>query len=259
MCTTSILKRNMKRNGVSLLAYPYILHTMRFRRRSMHRCDKLIAISSWIKRILEKNDFKNPEVIFNPVDLETFKLKKFQSSGDVLYIGRLDKGKGLETLFRACSLAYEKVKFNLIIAGTGNIEFYKRLSTKYKISVDFIGKVPYSKVPSLIHNSDLVLAPFERVEAFGRPIAEANACGRAVITTSIAGGVDIIEDGKNGLIVPPQDPKTLAKAIVDVMSNKERLEAMGIEGRRIVERKLNQDVLLRKLMQVYETALEIKN
>ena len=256
VCTSSILKQNLKKNDVNILAYPYIYYTMGFRQRSMQRCTRLIAISSWVKRILEKNGFSNVKEIFNPVDLFTFNSKKFQSTGNVLYIGRLDKGKGLETLFESVAKAQEIVSFNLIIAGTGNTKFYKQLAESHNISADFIGKVPYSKVPSLIHNSDLVVSSFERVEAFGRSIAEANACGRTVITTNIAGGMDIIEDQKNGLIIPPQDPIALEEALIGLLTNKNRLESMGIEGRRIVEKKLNPKVLLEKLLNVYESVLK---
>lgn len=223
----------------------------------MSKCNKLIAVSSWVKRILEKNGFKNVEVINNPVDLETFKPKKFQSTGKVLYIGRLDRGKGIETLIKATAIAQKNVSFNLIMAGTGKIKFYRSLTVKHDVSAEFIGKIPYSEVPGLIQDSELVIAPFERVEAFPRAVTEAAACGRAVITTSISGSVDIIEDGKNGLIVPPQNTEALGKAIVDLLSNKTRLEAMGIEGRRIVERKLDKNILLKKLLKVYNTVLEV--
>lgn len=255
VCTSSTLKRNLERNEVSILALPYILYTMKFRKRTMRKCNKLIAVSCWVKQILEKNGFKNVEVINNPVDLETFKPKEFQSTGKVLYIGRLDRGKGIETLIKATAIAQKNVSFNLIMAGTGKIEFYKRLTVDHDVSAEFIGKIPYSEVPGLIQDSELVIAPFERIEAFPRAVTEAAACDRAVITTSISGSTDIIEDGKNGLIVPPQNPEALGKAIVDLMSNKKRLEAMGIEGRRIVERKLNKNILLKKLLNVYNTIL----
>lgn len=257
ICTPSILKRNLKRNEVSNLALPYILYTMKFRKRTMGKCNKLIAVSSWVKRILEKNGLTNVEVINNPVDLGTFKPKKFTATGQILYIGRLDKGKGIETLIKASALAQEKVKFSLVLVGTGQIDHYKRLAARHNVSTNFLGKLDHLKVPDVINESELVIAPFERIEAFPRAVTEAAACGRAVITTSISGSVDIIEDGKNGLIVPPRNPEALGKAIMDLMSNKKRLEAMGIEGRKIAEGKLDKNILLKKLLNAYNSVLGV--
>ncbi|UCG70958.1 MAG: glycosyltransferase family 4 protein [Thermoplasmata archaeon] len=251
VCPSSVLKRNLERNEVSILALPYILYTMRLRKHSMRKCGKLIAVSNWVKRILKKNGFNNVNVINNPVDLEAFKPKKFKSTGNVLYIGRLDRGKGIETLIEATGIAQKNISFNLIMAGTGNIEFYKRFAVRHDVSAEFIGKVPYSEMSGLIQDSEVVVAPFERVEAFPRAVTEAAACGRAVITTNISGSVDIVEDEKNGKIVPPQNPEALGRAISDLLKDKAKLKAMGNEGRRIVENKLNNDILLKELMNVY--------
>ena len=258
VCPSSVLKRNLERKKVSILALPYILYTMRFRRRCMRKCGKLIAVSNWVKRILEKNGFNNVNTINNPVDLEAFKPKKFKSTGNVLYIGRFDRGKGIETLIEATAIAQKNISFNLIMAGTGNIEFYKRFAVRHNVSAEFIGKVPYSEMPDLIQDSEVVVAPFERIEAFPRAVTEAAACGRAVITTNISGSVDIVEDGKNGKIVPPQNPEALGKAISDLLKDKAKLETMGIEGRKIVENKLNNDILLKKLLEVYNGVLEVQ-
>jgi glycosyltransferase involved in cell wall biosynthesis len=259
ICPPSVIKRNMKSHEISTLALPYILHAMRVRKRSMRKSHKLIAISSWVKRILGKNGFYNVDVLFNPVDFEAFKAKKFQSTGNVLYVGRLDQGKGIETLLKATASAQKKVSFNLIIAGTGNLEHYRKLAAENKVKVEFKGKVSYSEVPDLISESDLVVAPFERVEAFGRSISEAGACGRAVITTNIAGGSEIVDNGINGLIVPPLDSEALGRAIEDLMTNKAKLKAMGIEGRKIVENELDNGILLKKLMNAYNGVLGVQD
>jgi len=259
VCTTPIIRRNLKRNGISYLTLPYVIYTMRFRKRAMLRCDKLIAVSSWVKRILDANGFRDVEIINNPVDLGTFKTQELRSTGRVLFIGRLDEGKGIETLIKAAAQSQKEIKFKLVFAGTGKENLYKQLSIRQNISADFLGKVDHSDVPEVIYNSDLVVVPFERVEAFPRAVSEACACGRAVITTNISGSVDIIEHAKNGLIIPPQDPKSLARAIIELMSDKSKLKAMGLAGRSIVERKLNQDILLDRLLNVYENVLGIDN
>jgi glycosyltransferase involved in cell wall biosynthesis len=259
VCTNSILKRNIKREGISPLATPYIIHAMKYRKKAMQKCDRLIAVSNPVKNILEKNGFKDVSVIHNPVDLEAFKPEHFRGTGNMLFIGRLDFGKGIETLIRAAALARNDVKFNLVFAGTGDEDRYKQMVREYKVTAEFLGKMEHGDIPGVIHDSDIVVVPFERVEAFPRAVSEAFACGRAVITTDIAGGVDIVKDGKSGMLVPPRDPEALARIITLLMPDKEKLAAMGIEGRRIVEERLNSDMLLGKLIQVYETILNGRN
>jgi glycosyltransferase involved in cell wall biosynthesis len=255
VCTNSILKKNIKENEINPLATPYIIHAMKFRKKTMQKCNRLVAISNSVKNILEKNGFSEVSVVHNPVDLDAFKPWKFKSTGNILFIGRLDYGKGIETLIKAALLAKKDVDFNLIFAGAGHEERYKKMIKEHDIPAEFLGKVSHEDVPKVISNSDLVVAPFERIEAFGRAVSEAAACGRAVITTDIAGCVDIVENGLNGSIVPPQNPKALASAIVKLMSDIENLEKMGIEGRRIVEERLNSDALLQKLLRVYNDVL----
>ena len=223
-----------------------------------HRCDILVAVSNWVKHILEKNGFSDVSVIHNPVDLETIKPEKFRDTANILFIGRLDYGKGIETLIKAAAQAQKDVKFNLVFAGTGDEDRYRQMAREHDVSVEFLEKVEHDNVPGVIYNSDLVVTPFERVEAFPRAVSEAAACGRAVITTDIAGCVDIVGDGKSGLIVPPCNPDVLGKAIVQLLSDKEKLVAMGKEGRRIVEERLDENVLLEKLTHVYETVLQNK-
>lgn len=259
VCTNSILKRNIKKEGINPLATPYIIHAMKYRKKAMRKCERLIAVSNPVKNILEKNGFKDVSVIHNPVDLEAFKPEHFKNTNNVLFIGRLDFGKGIKTLIMAASQARKDVNFNLVFAGTGDEDRYRQMVREYKVTAEFLGKVNHSNVPGVIHDSDIVVAPFERVEAFGRSVSEAAACARAVITTDISGSCDIIEDGVNGSIVPPQNPKALVQALVKLLKNKEKLAAMGNEGRRIVEERLNPDMLLGKLIQVYETILNGKN
>jgi glycosyltransferase involved in cell wall biosynthesis len=258
VCTKSIIKQNIKKEMISPLATPYILHAMKFRRKALQNCRKLIAISSRVKHILEKNGLSDVTVIHNPVDFETFKPEKFRDTKKILFIGRLDYGKGIETLIKAAAQARKDVEFNLVFAGTGHENRFKKMAQEHKIPIEFLGKVDHKDVPEVIHNSDLIVASFERVEAFGRAVSEAAACGRAVITTDIAGCVDIVEDGRSGMIVPPGNPEALSKAIVGLVSDKEKLAAMGMEGRRIVEDRLDEEVLIEKLTNVYERVLQDK-
>ena len=82
-------------------------------------------------------------------------------------------------------------------------------------------------MPAAFALSDIVIAPSNEPEAFGRVAAEAGAMGLPAVGSSIGAQGEIIVDGATGLIVPPSDPTALSTAMA-------KLLAMGPEGRKIM-------------------------
>jgi glycosyltransferase involved in cell wall biosynthesis len=93
-------------------------------------------------------------------------------------------------------------------------------------------------MPELLAAADLFVLPsvsLEGVPREGTPmsIVEAQAAGLAVVTTTVSGNAEIIRDGFNGRIVPPQDPVRFADATVQILRSPERKQ-MAENGRRLV-------------------------
>ena len=93
-------------------------------------------------------------------------------------------------------------------------------------------------MPAAFALADIVIAPSNEPEAFGRVAAEAGAMGVPAIGSSIGAQGEIIIDGETGLIVPPSDPAHLSTAIG-------KLLALGPEGRAAMGRKAQTRVLAR--------------
>ena len=74
-----------------------------------------------------------------------------------------------------------------------------------------------------------------RSEGLGRVVVEAFCRGRGVVATRVGGIPDIVEDGTTGLLVPPEDPRSLADALVRVLSDRALAERLGVAGRIAVE------------------------
>ena len=66
-------------------------------------------------------------------------------------------------------------------------------------------------------------------------VLEAMAAGRAVVATDVAGTQDAVVSGQTGLLVPPEDPEALARAIVELLLDEGKRQAFGRNGRRHVE------------------------
>lgn len=134
----------------------------------------------------------------------------------------------------------------LVVAGAALDEDYasslKNLSEELGIQdrVRFLGRV--RDVPELLAETDfLVLPTWARWRMEGCPMAllEAMSCGKACIATDIPGARDIIEDGKNGLLVPPEDVTALAAAINRLSSSPELRDSLGIAARKRIEERFS--------------------
>ena len=101
-----------------------------------------------------------------------------------------------------------------------------------------MGARPYPELRSLYARSRFVVIPLQPSDTDNgiTVMTEAMAMGKAVICTKVAGQRDLLEDGVNGLFVPPKDPRALRQAIEHLWSHPEECERMGCEGRRKIER-----------------------
>jgi len=210
-------------------------------------------------------------VIPNGVDTHRFNPKV--SGGDitaklglegckvVLFVGALTKWhryKGLDVLLRAFSLIDDS-RFRLVVVGDGILmSEYKQMATALFISdrVIFAGDVPDFDLPKYYACSDLLVLPSkDRSEGFGLTLLEANASGKPVIGTSVGGILSVIRDGFNGILVPPNDPETLACKLKELLCGPDRrLIEMGMNGR-MFAKNLDWSVVAERTEKVYESVL----
>jgi glycosyltransferase involved in cell wall biosynthesis len=101
--------------------------------------------------------------------------------------------------------------------------------------------------------SAFVLPSWNRAEAFGISLLEAQAVGLPVIATDVGTGtLEAFDDGQTGIAIPPDDARELVMAINDVLGDPERARAMGQAGRRFVEERYSLTSLATRLRPVYE-------
>jgi len=157
----------------------------------------------------------------------------------VTYTGRLLKGKGLETLIEAfAALAARDARAHLLLVGTGAGQ---ALSIEAEIKsgvaarglgerVTFTGRV--ENVEDFLRASDVFAFP-SVFEALGLSLLEAAACGLPCVGSRTGGIVDVIEDGRSGLLVLPDDGPALAGALIALASDPDQRQAMGMRGREV--------------------------
>jgi glycosyltransferase involved in cell wall biosynthesis len=157
----------------------------------------------------------------------------------VTYTGRLLRGKGLETLVDAFARVQER-RAHLLIVGSGagqtlSVEGALRARVTQAglaARVTFAGRV--DAVEDWLGASDLFAFPSE-FEALGLSLIEAAACGLPCVGSRTGGIVDVIDDGRSGLLVLPGDPEALAAALNALAGDPGRRAAFGSVGRALVE------------------------
>lgn len=148
----------------------------------------------------------------------------------LLFLGRLSPEKGCDVALAAFQLVKERYpRVRLTVAGDGQARGeLEDLVSELRIedSVDFLGEVPPARVAPLFDASTLVIVP-SRSEGFGLVALEAAHRGRPVVATRVGGLPEVVVHGETGIIVEPDDPSAIARAVVELLKNRPEAEKMG--------------------------------
>jgi glycosyltransferase involved in cell wall biosynthesis len=204
------------------------------------------------------------EVVYNGVDTEVFLPLRTPGHGSrgvstLVFCGRLNgtKQKGLEVLLDAMPLVLQErdVVLNVIAVGP-RLGEYRTHAKRLKIDdrVRFLGFVEHSVLPQYYAEADLLVLPSRR-ESFGLVLAEAMACGLPVVATTAGAIPEVVEDGVTGVLVPPDDPKALANAVLSLLSDRPRLQAMGSAGVERVRERFTWDKVAQRVIEGYHKVL----
>jgi glycosyltransferase involved in cell wall biosynthesis len=139
----------------------------------------------------------------------------------ILFLGRLVEGKGVTTLLSAVQqLKRRNVPFELLVAGDGEVDaFLAEVEQRdLRDSVTYLGWVVGDEKTALLASADIFVLP-SRSEGFPVAIIEAMAFGAAIVSTHIPGVVDAINEGREGLLVQPDDPDALSNALASLIAN----------------------------------------
>lgn len=207
----------------------------------LRKLDGLIAVSNAARDSSMRFFPGDYRVIPNAVDINLFNpgvepLPQFpKSRPKILFLGRFEPRKGLKYLLKA--LPYIKKAIPdvlLIVVGAGLLGYaYKEyIAKEVEENIHFAGLIPNEARPRYYATGDVFCAPSIGFESFGIVLLEAMATGKPVVASDISGYRTIVEDGKQGYLVPPRDYEKLAQAIIQILKNPHLAKTMGEEGRK---------------------------
>jgi glycosyltransferase involved in cell wall biosynthesis len=173
------------------------------------------------------------------------------TSGDILVIGRLAQGKGVDTLLAAWSLrGQRRAGERLCVIGDGPLA--ARLGVDVADDVEMLGWRGRDEVTARLLDARALVAPSELYETFGMVLVEAMSAGLPVIVTTAAGAAAIVEPPTE-FLVPPRQPAALAAAL-DALDDR-TVDRAGIANRRRFEQHFSEAVGVAALEAAYGEAI----
>lgn len=248
MTTLAMLRHSKATNIGTFHAFqktriPYHLISPRFQK-SFDKLNGRIAVSEPARLFINGYFPAEYRIIPNGVDFKRFStplppVEKLRDGKlNILFVGRAEKRKGLKFLLEAYPLVKREVpQSRLVIAGPETRRKYEPIARKMALQdVVFTDYIPNDELPAYYQTCDVFCAPATGGESFGIILLEAMAASRAIVASDIEGYASLIDDGVEGLLVPPRDIQALARAIVTLLQDKGKRREMGAHGLKKAER-----------------------
>jgi len=191
--------------------------------------DKLTTNSRDVQKIYKEKYGLDFEYLLGPIDIEKFKgieaVKSDTNENQVIYIGRDSPEKGIDIL--------------------------KSIEKQIKGKVVYCTNVEWKKAMSILKSSNVLVLP-SRIESIPNVIKEAFFLKVPVVATNAGGIPEIVTHGKTGLLVPPNEPQSLADSINHLLENKEYAKKLADAAYEFLINNLTWDILLPKYIKFYE-------
>jgi len=215
--------------------------------RAMRRADYWCSVSRYTadrtKAIFRLREGPHA-IIYNPVDTDD-PLRSFQRSANrVVFSGTLTAKKGVIPLVRAWSLVAEKRRDAELhvfgkdgrteAGGSMREHLESLLPARVRGSVVFHGHVPRATVIENLHSARAAIFP-SYAEAFALAPLEAMAAGCPTIFTERGSGPELIESGRDGLLIDPDRPEGIAEAMLALLEDDALARSLSVAGRRRVK------------------------
>jgi alpha-maltose-1-phosphate synthase len=204
-------------------------------------------------------------VIHNGIDPELFKRTEGRDALDrlgvrqpyVLFVGRITDQKGIFHLLEAAGRLPAGVQVVVCASAPDTPEIEERLcrAVAARSNVLWINEMVPVDVVTQLYSHAAVFACPSVYEPFGLINLEAMACQAPVVASAVGGILEVVEDGKTGLLVSPGQPEALAEALNRVLGNPELGRRMGQAGRRRVEAHFSWTSIAERTEQVYAEAI----
>ncbi len=178
----------------------------------------------------------------------------------VTLVARMIRAKGIVEFVEAARiLKQDGLSLNAVLVGTPDPANPTSIEESRLESWDSEGWVQWKghdgDIPRVWAQSHIAVLPSFYGEGVPKSLIEAAACGRPIVTTDTPGCREIVLDGVNGILVPTRDAQSLAEAIRKLVSDPVLRRQMGRNGRKLVEDRFSETVVVSKTLEMYRSLL----
>ncbi len=219
----------------SLFNFPIYIYEKFILKNTLKKAKTIICCSDFVRKDFLIN-YKNKSITINPGVDSVSTQDAAKSKLNILFVASLTKSqshKGLDKLLRAIVLIKNKVNdCKLTVVGKGDaLSDYVKTAKELGIqrNVLFKGAVYGNDLKKLFRKSDLFVLPTSK-ESFGMVIIEAMSQGTPVVASNIGGIPRIIKNGKEGLLIDPNDETELSDAVVRILKDRRLAKLLGKNG-----------------------------
>ena len=207
-----------------------------------------------------------PEHNIAPMERYIVNSRKFDEENIVLLFGWITYYKGIEYLIKASEIVKETIPdLKVIIAGRvgkgkHDAGYYKKIKkmTKNKDYVEVYARfIPWDFAAELFMKSKIVVLPYIECSQSG-VVPVAYRFKKPVIATSVGALPEIVENGKTGYIIPPQNVKVLAEKIIELLKNERLRLKMGERGYEKLKNDMSWKNVAEAILKVYKKLMKDK-
>lgn len=230
---------------------------------ALQNSDALIAVSQEVVTEINRRNIawkKKTKLIYNGIDLNDFDNINQSPPPSVpdnylVFVGRLSAIKGVFPLLEAVKLLNPAIHLVMVGDGDARPEMTKFIQEHQLTQrITLTGAQSGECVANWIQHSYALVLP-SYYETQGIVLMEANICGKPVIATAVGGVPEVVEHGKNGLLVQSHEPSTLAKSINYLFDHPQQAQAMGKWGKSYVIQKFGWDKISFQTESLYQKVI----
>lgn len=232
-----------------------------FEKKALQSANKIIAVSMWMKDNVDNIIGVNPKTVYIPNGIDVEEYSNIEPVKDmhhpsIFFVGRLIKIKGVDILIKALQIIKTSIPdIHLYIAGEGPLrERLESLAVKLNVdkNITFLGFVSDKKI-QMLASTDVFVMP-SRFESFGIVALEALAAGAPVVAANVGGIPDILDNGRYGILVEPENPEDLAQKIIMLIENPDLRKKLSEMGKQRAK-EYSWDHIAKRTLEIYHSVI----
>lgn len=244
--------------GVRWLGFSQLKERQKRLKKLGKMVDTIISPSEYLKeKLVEFNYVRGNKitVIRNGIDLDKFRATPPSDRKNIVFVGKICREKGCEYLVKAMPLVLKKIpEAKLLIGGFDEGGEQIRLiklahSLGLHRSVRFLEMA--EDVRRYYREATVVVVPSIWSENCPMVVLEAMSSGRPVVCTRCGGIPEIVDDGINGFLVEPKNPKQIAERVIELLKDPSLAQRMGAQARRKMESQHNLRDHISQIIDIY--------